>query len=305
MSTEDEMPRAEAVREIADLARMSKPIEIALSETPDGVSFPVAIVSKANGEYEVLDLHAEARLWRDAPERREGTAEAFTLESFISLVDRHKDIGSAVFANVLTDQPSLMAVIDYHTVDHKPRFGEHRVRYDFPISPEWKAWKAKNGGGMSQGEFAQWIEDHIAEIAAPLDAERSHLEHLFQTSFAASGSSLITFSRGLKINVESKGASFANLQTGEVQLSYEEYHKDSENKPIKVPGLIVVKIPLFMGGDEVRLIARLRYRYEGGKVTWFFLFYRWEEAFRNSVLVDVDRVARETGLPVYEGSPED
>jgi len=291
-----------AIEEVRKLVTAAQPVQVVNVNTPDGAVIPVVTQASCEGT-RLVNLQAIANEWLTAPRRRKGIAKAFTLDGFIALVNRHKDADSAVFADIISERPALTGVIDYNTTDQKPRFGEHRVFYAFPISDEWKAWKDGDGKSLSQGDFAAWIEDHIAELASPYDAERGEFEPLVQATFGAPNE-IVRLARGLQINVDSVVSDIRTLQSGEGQIKFEESHKGSDGKPLKVPGLIMLSIPLFVGGANVRVPARLRYRVGGGKITWSYHLYRWKEAFRLALKDDVERVGTETELPVFEGHPE-
>lgn len=292
-----------AVKEIRDLAQVAAVPSIQQVDVPGVGIIPLVSRPAGLGQIALVDIHAEAQKWRDAPIRREGAGRAFTLASFIDLTKRHADEHSAIFANIVSDKPTLTAVIDYHKTTGEPRFGKHRFTYEFPLSDEWKAWKASDGKAVSQLEFAQWIEDHIAELASPYDAERAEFEPLVQTAFG-NPNEIARIARGLQINVESKVSDIRTLQSGEAQISFEEVHKDGDGKPLKVPGLFMLSIPLFIGGEAIRVPARLRYRKNGSSLSWSYFLYRWQEEFRQALVSSVEEVAKETGLPVYEGAPE-
>lgn len=252
---------------------------------------------------EVQSIKAFVDEWRTAPERRKGTAKMLTLESLTAFVNRQKDGGSALFATLDGPAAGLTAVFDYHQIDGAPRFGGHRALYAFPQSPEWQAWKGRDGKAMEQDAWAAFIEERIAELSAPLDQERTDYESLFQTKIAVP-SDLITLSRGMQISVESKVRDFRVLQSGETEISFEEVHKDGSGAKLIVPGLFVIRIPLFVDGVPIRILARLRYRRVEGKILWFYQLYRADLVMREAMRNDAETVARDTALPLFEGSPE-
>jgi uncharacterized protein YfdQ (DUF2303 family) len=304
----DEVLNGGAIREIATLVNSKRSIDVAKGTSPDGVEYQIGVVNKGDGKFEIFDVSGHIDKFRNAPRFRKGVAHAYTAQSFIDLVNRHADENSAIFADIASDAPGLTAVIDYHQKSDSleqplaPRFCQHKIVYSFPLSEEWRAWMGLNGKEMPQEAFAKWVEDHIAEIASAEESEKP-IEAMMQTKFGAPVD-LMKLSRGLTINVDHKVANVVNLQSGEGQIVFEETHKDSDGKPLKVPGLFVVSIPLFIGGANVRLVARLRYRKVGGSIAWSFVFYRWREAFRAALEADVKTVADQTNLPVYEGAPE-
>jgi uncharacterized protein YfdQ (DUF2303 family) len=291
------------LKQVIDLASANGPnIE---SFKVEGVGdVHVAFVPRGAGAVELIDLKPMIDKWRDGPLRREGTATAATLDSFVELVNRHKDEDSAVFAEITADKPVLTAVIDYNTTAHKPRFGKHRVKYQYPISPEWKAWLAADRTTMDQGKFAEWIEEHIVEIGDPEQfRDREDIETMFHMRIA-DAAEIYTLSKGLQINIESEVKGFTDLASGQVQIGYVEQHKDGAGQPLRVPGLFLVTIPFFVGADPVTLVARLRYRKNNQKLIWFYELWKWDTTMRKALLADLDKVRAETALPVFEGSPE-
>ena len=301
----------ESVKDFAAIARENK-IGILPVEAPDIHSgpIPLALLRDEDGGFKIEGIKHLLEPWREFPERRIGTSRLLTLQSLIDLVNRHKDEGSAVFGDFAdATRPKISVVLDYHEASGgRPRHGTHRAEYAFPVSDEWRTWMAKNTAGdkvvsFDQAKFAAFLEDRIADLSSPYDQERTDYEPLFGVKFAGAHE-LLTLSRGLELNVTSKVKEFRNLQSGETQITFDEVHEDGKGKPIKVPGLFVVQIPLFVGGEKVRIITRLRYRKADGGVVWFFQMYRPDIIMRERVTADLAMVGEETGLPTFEGLPE-
>ena len=292
------------VREAASLADRAKKVEVHHISFTDpwggSSSFPFAALGGV-----AIDLAAEANKWRVAPRFRSGAAKIETLESFIALVNRHKDEGSAIFANLKAEQPWLCAVIDYHDLDRKARYGTHSVRYEFPFSPEFLAWRAISGKALDQTKFAEWIEDHIHELSDPTEGEAAEFEQSTGLKFGLPHE-LKKVARGVSIHAALKVSNIQTLATGEAQMAFEEAHtvKDSDAKPIKVPGLVLVSVPLFYGGDLVRLPFRLRYERVGGAVIWKFLAFRLDRILLGALEGEYERAIKGTGLPGFRGTPE-
>lgn len=297
------------IKEIVELARDASAVQIFDVIEPTIRAEPIPLISRpytgAQGEHGVSVDSIKSKLdeWRTAPERRAGTAKMLTLESLIGFANRHKDEDSVLFSTLDGSAPSIMAVFDYHKVDLSPRYGKHRAVYSFPLSEEWKAWKAMDAEVFAQGDWAAFIEEHIAELAAPYDAERSEFERLFQTKIATPAE-LITLSRGLQVTVESKVSEFRMLQSGEAEISYAEVHRDGSGQKLIIPGLFIVSVPLFVDAEKTRLIAHLRYRKKDSGLIWFYQLYRADAIVREAMRQDSDKAAAETALPMFEGSPE-
>ena len=295
----------QAVTEIADLAREAAKVDVV--EIAEGTvrDTPVTLlaVPTGNGGVNLVSIKAHLDEWRTAPERIKGIAKTLTTDAFVALVNRHKSDASAIFANLDVNAPSLTGVVDYHGLGHEPAWATHRITYAFPLSDEWKLWKGQNGKGLSQVEFAAFIEDHIADLASAIDQEMSSYEALFKTKFATP-SDLITMSRGMEVKVDSRVKEVRTLQSGEAEIIFAEEHNDARGKKLVVPGLFVIAIPFFVGGEKDRLLCRLRYRVLEGRLTWFFQMYRPEIVMREFLERALVDVGRRTGLPTFEASPE-
>lgn len=241
--------------------------------------------------------------FRTGPEVRKGTAVAETLASFIALVDRHKDDDSAIFGNTSWPNPKLTAVLDYDRHGGASRFGKHRVEYSFPLTDEFRAWVKGDAQPMEQEAFAAFIEEHAAELSAPMDGERSTYEPLFKEVFATP-SEVLALSRHLEVHVNAKAKQGIRLQTGERVVEFTTDHVDSKGDAIAIPGIFIVSVPAFVDGEAVRIPARLRYRIAGGSIKWFYQLYRWQFYLREQVQRDLREAGEKTGLPVFEGAAE-
>lgn len=253
---------------------------------------------------EVASLKKLFEEFRTHPERKTGTAKVTTLESFIDLVVRHKTEHSVIFANTDWKSPSLTAVIDYHQIEGgRADNARHRIYYPFPLSEEWQAWIEQNGEVLAQAEFAEWIEDHIAELATPTDDEKREYEETFGLK-VATPAEIVTLSRGLKVHAETRVRSNVVLQSGEGEIAFEEEHRDSAGNKLVVPGLFIVSLAPFFLGDKARIPVRLRYRVFGGAVKWFFVLHRPDVHITGHINAALENAASATDLPAYQGTPE-
>ena len=292
-----------AVEAVAALAKQtgSQLVSVSLPEKINGLpSFIPVLVNPQTGV--VTSLYDKLAPWRTKPERKVGTASAETLESFIDLVDRHKQANSVIFATTDWRKPSLTAVIDYHS-ETAPDNGAHRIHYKFPLSEEWKAWLDVHGKPMEQAAFAEFIEDHIADLAAPDALEVKDFEEMFSAKVAFPNE-IVILSRGLQVNAETRVKQAVKLQTGETQIMFEEDHKTAGGEPLTVPGVFILQLAPFFMGDAKRIPVRLRYRLVNGSLKWTIQLYRPDRYITQQVRADLDAAAEDTALPKFEGSPE-
>jgi len=308
---------SDAVGKLAGLGAKAAGVEIVTLDRGEdyaGVNpglprtIPVGIVHGDKPELRgVSDLYEH---WRFAPDRRRGTVRADTLGSFIDLTTYLADGDSVVFAETSWTKPAFTTVIDYHGAPDDSgapglvaAFGKFRVRYAFPLSEEWTAWVAGNGRPMGQADFAAFLEDRMAELSSPTEAEVIDLERTFGAR-VATPAELLKLSRGLSVAVGGRVKQAVNLASGEGQIVFEETHSDEDSKPLRVPGLFILQIAPFFMGDPIRLPVRLRYRVADGKVTWFYQLYRPDLHVTDHVRAALDKVRAETELRCFEGAPE-
>ncbi len=292
----------DAIRKLADEAGSAIVPAYFGSEREGLPSLVPVFLDRNSGQAHSLKKHFEE--YRTHPERKRGTATVTTLESFIDLVDRHQTGNSAIFANTDWNAPSFTAVIDYHELEGgRADNGQHRIHYPFPLSDEWKAWKKQSGEVLTQAEFAEWIEDRIADLAAPTDDERREYEDTFGLK-TATPAEIVTLSRGLKVHAETRVRSNIVLQSGEGEISFEEEHRDAAGNKLVVPGLFIISIAPFFLGAKARIPVRLRYRVSGGAVKWFFVLHRPDLHITGHVNAALKQAEDATGLPAYQGAPE-
>lgn len=260
------------------------------------------------GENKVLEnLKPLIDAWRDRPERIVGAATMQTPDKFIELVVRHAEPSvSALFCDAMSATPSIQAVVDYHNLDGDPGWMRHRIKYGFPLAQEWTYWNGINGRGrLDQEEFAFLIENRIADVvkADPKNAAEVELASQMGVSIATPAE-LLTLSRGLAVRVEQTVKEILNPSTGEDMIAFEENHKGENGKPIKVPGMFILSIPVFHGDDPVRVPVRLRYRMIEKKIVWIPQLYRPDRILLEKVQKVAERAQAETNLPLFYGSPE-
>ncbi|MBZ9985695.1 YfdQ family protein [Mesorhizobium sp. BH1-1-5] len=306
MSKNDDAPLdahgIELVKALATEAASASTVSITTGGLGDGLpsNLPLAFDRKGQTFKSLKGLIEE---FRQAPDRRKGTATVETLASFIELTKRHQDEHSALFGKTMWPDPKITAVLDYDMEGVPARNRSHRIVYAFPLTEEFKSWVGANAKPMDQEIFAAFLEEHAAELAAPTDGEVSEYERLFKEKMATP-SEVIALSRHLEVFVAARAKQGVRLQSGERTVEFAEEHMNAKGEAIVVPGIFMVSVPAFLDGDAVRIPARLRYRVNGGKVVWFYQLYRWEFYLREQVGHDLKRASEETGLPAFEGAPE-
>lgn len=289
------------VRDIAEQFQKFHGAEIKTIDGPGGDA-PAVIAILPDGK-KIMDLKPFLDAVASAPKAHTGTAQLQDLGSFIEHVNLFALDDSVIFAHRSRTAPSLTAVLDYRE-KKTPRFGRHRSVYACPLSDEWKAWTANDGKAMSQGDFAAFLEDRILDVI--LADETDDLRRFAELAEGrwTGPAGLMSLARNLAVNVETQVRQAVTLSTGEIAVSYVEQHKDGAGEPVKIPNLFMIAVPVFYADTAYRIPARLRYRVQGGRITWSYSLYRVDRVLDDAFNGICERAKDETDLPVLLGAPE-
>ena len=220
-----------------------------------------------------------------APARARGTITAETPEAFIAYYNRFVDEeASMVFA--CTETFTATGIIDWHEPEGDPGFAEHRVVYKAPRSDEWEIWTEANKTAMTQTEFSQFIEDNVKDIRSP------------------AGADVLEVARQLEVKKKVEFASAERLSDGQREFTYnEEVEGSTRRGQMKIPEEFKLGIPVFINGALYEVIARLRYRIDGGQLRLWYDLLRPHEIERDAFGVVVEKIDGEVNTPVIMASP--
>ena len=270
-------------------------------------------------------IHSAAQLLK--PFQRKGTAHLSDLDSLIAWANRFKGDTSALFATYDKVNPTLTCIADYHGAgpaddpanpDPTARHCRHRAVYGFPLSDEWTAWTGIEGKGLEKDELGDFIETHARDVMDPTpgiiagkltdklepwEARRVEDAQKIEGRFGQL-STLMALSRQFQIYETSDLKVSTNRDTGESQIQFLNEHKTADGKPLNIPNLLIIAIPVFEGGGVYRMTVRFRYRKMGSTVRFFLSIYNPEKAFKDAIDIAVAAAHDQTGLPVFRGTPE-
>ncbi|WP_109466374.1 DUF2303 family protein [Albibacillus kandeliae] len=272
------------------------------------------------------DLRSAAEYLK--PARRKGTAALEELGSLIHWANRFKGETSALFAKPDMAAPKLTCIADYHaegpinpdsvTGDETARHCHHRAVYSFPLSDEWKAWIGISGKPLDKDEMGEFIEANAKDIMDPTPAILNRAEseqnqswenRLISTANQIEGkfgqlSQLLQMSKQFQVFETSDLSVTTNRDTGEAQIMFSSEHKDAAGKPLSIPNLLIITIPVFRGDAPYRMAVRFRYRKSGSTVKFIMTLYNPEKSFEAAFKQAVDRAQEATELPLFFGTPE-
>ncbi len=250
--------------------------------------------------HSLLELLQASDKRAPAPRRLIGCAKFTELASFIEHVLRFKDADSAVFMSGNT----LTAVYNYHkgtlseadpAVISSPRWADHRAAYVAPFSAQWALWTKNDGEQMTQEQFGEFIDQNIADIAAPTSPEDR------AAGYVGAGQ-LSTMARNLVINASHRAERKINEQTGEINMIFS--ISNDEQTSTKLPPGFLLGIPVFEAGAGYRVEAKFYLTRSGNGFKLSYKLARVPEVLKHAVDEIRNAVAKQTLLPVWAGSPE-
>lgn len=218
-----------------------------------------------------------------APTRKKGVVTLNDADSFIAVVNDQKTDDTRLFSTI--NPPTFTAVFNHTAAG--PGWGDHRAKYNAPLSPEWVAWTGMNDQKVSQVELAQFIENNLVDVVSP------------------DGATLLEICRTLEAKKKVSFSSSIRLSDGSNEFTYEEDVQGSAQKgTLQVPEMFVIGVPVFEEGERWKVEVRLRFRIaEGGRLTMWIELVRPHKVIEEAVKELRTQIAAKTELMILNGAP--
>lgn len=238
------------------------------------------LVGSATGSvYTEIDLETGL----PTPFRKRGTVQVFDAASFNSVLAANEGGNATIYINRDADAPAIVAVLNGHT-ETGPGWGDFRAEILFRFTPQWRKWKAIDGQLKSQAEFAEFIEDNIADVMSPPGAEMLEIAQYLTATRSVDFKSGFRSSDGrIQLqNVESMDAKVGAGQTA-------------------IPEVISLGIAPVFGLPPFKVDARFRYRIVDGKLKLGIKLQRVEDIMAAVVNDMVNGTVGSEGRPAVVG----
>ncbi len=266
-------------------------------------TIPGAVLVTSN-RHSVHDLEDLVEKHLEHPKRPKGTSVHHTLASLIEHAQRHKTTTTAVYCVLagIGGEARIRVVYNAIPVDGaRGGWGDHRAEYAFPYSDQWKRWTQAAKQPLSVADFAELLENGISDVR---DATgRQDVQRLPGVTYATPAE-LLKLAEGLHVRVEQQAKEQRKLDNGTSTLVFAETHTNEKGEPLRVPNGFLLGIPVFLEGAAYAIPVRLRYEIRGGQILWRIQLHDAAAAQREAITEAAKRVATETGLPLYYGTPE-
>lgn len=219
-----------------------------------------------------------------APFRKRTSVALGDVPSLLAYCDDQQEQANAyIYAD--PDARSITAVFNDQRAAGQPGWRDHRASFKAEFTPEFQLWLAQNKQAKSQTDFAEFIEDNLADLQGE---DATLLLNVATTIQATSG---INF------------ASARRLQDGQTQLTYNEVvdAKAGADGALKIPQTFTLGLRIFKNGGGYKLTARLKYRLGGGSVKFWYELERPERAVEDAFTGYVSEVREKSGYTVLVG----
>lgn len=248
-------------------------------EAPEGVKGLQIIHYAVPKNSDVKEFKVDLEALLPNPRATKATANFADFASFLAYVRRHATEGSVVWCNYdpQTFALDFTAVFDEHTKD-AAGWRRHKALFKPDFSVEWKAWKGADRKTFPQVEFAEWIQEHEDDIQAAQGLPTSLQMHEMATNF------VMNEDRVLK--------SAVRLQSGGVNLTYIADPDKGTTEAMKLFEKFSLGIPVFHGKSAWSITARLKYRNNGGKLSFSYELIRADRVHKGAAEELIDEVRK-------------
>lgn len=281
---------------------------------------PFIVIDKGRQMVSAAEIVNAYEKTQPAPYRRKGLYVAASVQSLLTWMTANTADEAPVFGVGLEKlngewrQPklSLIGIGNYSSKD-KAAWHDFSARYNFPVSQAWNVWAKLHSDEdephwFGQADFAQFIEDRIHDLSSPKRNEEltEAVTRFIEASGkkdAATPAEMFKVSRELKILSEEKIEAKLDLQTGETKVQYSAEHTGPGGRPITVPAMFFIRIPVFFGQEPVLIGVKLRYRTGGGKVMWSYSLFA-PDLVVASEFENACKIVVTAGRILYLGEPD-
>jgi uncharacterized protein YfdQ (DUF2303 family) len=256
--------------------------------TPQTVNNTTVLLGRApNGNHLIDSLER----FQTAPSSPRGTFTFYDPASFAAYVNGHKGAGTRLFVDGGADKLAIEVVFDGHEpTTNIPGWHRHRAKLVTRTTDEWDTWLEQDKEQMNQADFSEFIDENMADIAAP------------------AGADLLEIIKKFKVTRNISFAGAINLDNGSTQLQYDEQvsAEGSARQQIVVPEKFTLGLWPFEGstGQKVSVTAKFRYRLDGPRLAVWYVLYRPDQVIESEFNARIADVAALTSLqPLFGDAP--
>lgn len=227
------------------------------------------------------------------PRRKRGKVSLSDTDSFIALVKHQGSLGDSTIwckADYTAGEVALTAVLNDHGQEpEETAWRDHLATFTPVFSEEWKRWFKADGEKFGQVDFAAFLEENLKDIAT--------------VEGSPTGAQMLEMALSFEANQDMRYKSHIRLQNGGVQMSFVQDDDNPTLVKMQVFDRFSIGIPVFWNGDAYQIDARLRYRVNGGILSFWYELIRADKTLEAAATTVINKIKTETGMPFFFGSP--
>ena len=223
------------------------------------------------------------------PLRKTGNVQLIDVDSLIAYVNRHRvessvcylrpgpNGTSSVFGVILDDHAS-----GRYTEATLAGWRSHRVFATLKATREWTRWAQADGHMLRQEQFANLVDEGLAQIVSPPAAD------------------VLEMAQTLQGGVSVSWRNSHRMDNGETQIAWVEEidGKAGKDGKLTIPSHITLRLAPWQGGPTVELVGRFRWRKNGTELTMGVLFDDLEGVLEVALWVEAEMFFAATCVPV-------
>jgi uncharacterized protein YfdQ (DUF2303 family) len=218
------------------------------------------------------------------PPRKAGTTTVRDARSWTAYFNKHSNQASEVYSD--SERLTVTAVLNAHSAK-EPSWGDHRLLLQLRTTDAWKQWTQNDGQLLDQEAFAEFLEDHLAELLEPSSADMLEIAQSLQAN------TKVDFQSGIRLGNGQRQFQFVETTTT----------KAGQKGQLTVPETFVIGLIPFEGSEGYRLTARLRYRITDRGLRMGYRLERPADVLRTAFGDVVNAIDGDIEQPILNGTP--
>lgn len=250
------------------------------------------------GQLHKVDLTGDEHA--DFPKHKRGIVTVRNVASFKAYWDKHHDDDSEVFADL--DKGTVTAVLDAHRSAQAHADGDsdaarwqgHRLILALRLTQPWKDWTGRDRQLMSQQEYAEFLEEHAADV---------------DPAGAVTAADLLESAQHFQAKIKVAITSGKRLRDGQTQFEYmEQIESAGRSAPdrgtIEMPSEFDLAIRPFDDCPVRPVAVRVRFRIrDDKKLALGYFMNDPARVAREAVAEVVAKLEAECSVKVMHGQP--
>lgn len=277
------MPELTDTQAIVDIAEKAAETEV----LPIGGTPMVAVIHAEDRTLNWVDLDD----YKPNPRRHQGTARFRSPDSFLAYLHQlgvHANGAWEGQVGYYADDRQLQVTAVLNDDGGLPGHGDYRAELVYELTDEWKAWAGVNGKFFPATQFAEHVEDWRHTITSP-DA-----------------GSIIDMVRAFKATQKVVYKDEISDRNGDRALTWtKETTAGTASGQLELPESFLLTMVPFIGGGDVTVEARFRYRLNDGGAVFGVALAQPTLILRNAFEDELASLADQLpeGTPIMLGSP--